>query len=328
MRAMPDPVTRDWRFPRHRRGLGVLVDHGLACGVSVSEVLAGTGLGPADLVVDGEATADQELRAVRNLLRSPNPAARSGTALGRRYRLETFGIAGYALATSPTLWEAVEFALRYLDLTFLFSFPDVTVDDEQVIIQTTQVTLPEDVREFLVHRDLSAIEAALRELRMGALETRLDLERRRLTFPAVALSEPLPRANPAVRQIALQRSRDLAAGRRDPHPLIAETRILLTQRLAYDPSAAGVAHGLAIAERTLRRRLAAHGTSFQRLLDEVRMDLADQLLETGGLTVAQVAQRLGYAESASFITAHRRWHGTSPLARHRSLVRTSDGSVR
>jgi AraC-like DNA-binding protein len=40
--------------------------------------------------------------------------------------------------------------------------------------------------------------------------------------------------------------------------------------------------------------------------------VARQLLATGSLSVAQVAHRLGYAEPASFIHAHRRWHGTTP----------------
>jgi AraC-like DNA-binding protein len=76
---------------------------------------------------------------------------------------------------------------------------------------------------------------------------------------------------------------------------------------------------MAVAERTLRRQLAAEGTSYQRLLDEVRVSLADRLLGTGTLTVTQVAQRLGYAEAASFIHAHRRWHGVTPTGRRRSV---------
>jgi AraC-like DNA-binding protein len=89
-------------------------------------------------------------------------------------------------------------------------------------------------------------------------------------------------------------------------------RVLLAQRLSFDASMKGVAGALALGERTLRRRLAAEGTSFQGLLDEVRISLARRLLATGSLDVGQVAHRLGYAEPASFIHAHRRWHGRTP----------------
>ena len=79
-------------------------------------------------------------------------------------------------------------------------------------------------------------------------------------------------------------------------------RILLAQRLAFDPTIGGVAAGLGVSERTLRRRLASDGTSFQTLLDQVRSALARQLLDSGALGVEEVAHRLGYSDASSFIT--------------------------
>ncbi len=79
---------------------------------------------------------------------------------------------------------------------------------------------------------------------------------------------------------------------------------------------AEVAAGLAMSERTLRRRLTAVGTRYQSLLDEVRQALAEEMLDTGLLSVEDVAQRLGYAEASSFIHAFRRWRGETP-ARYR-----------
>jgi AraC-like DNA-binding protein len=76
-----------------------------------------------------------------------------------------------------------------------------------------------------------------------------------------------------------------------------------------------VADRLGVSERTLRRRLAGEGTSYQRLLDEVRASLADELIGTGRLSVEEIAVRLGYAEASSFIAAHRRWTGETPGAR-------------
>lgn len=311
-----EPAIRDWDFPRLVTGIAVLAEHAEAHGLRARTVLAGTGLSVRDLAdPDREVTATQELRVVRNLLRHGTGPARSGVVLGRRYRLETFGIAGYALLSSRTLVDAMNFALRFMDLTFTFSIPHARIEGDQVVIEAEDATLPVDVRAFLVARDLAAVEAVLRELFLGALPTAYDVPAGRLTFPAEYLTAPLPQANPATRALSEALCADLADRRRGESPLVQQVRILLAQRLAFDPSCAGVADALALAERTLRRRLAADGTSFQRVLDEVRIELAARLLGTGSLSVEQVAHRLGYAESASFVHAHRRWHGVTPTGK-------------
>ena len=66
----------------------------------------------------------------------------------------------------------------------------------------------------------------------------------------------------------------------------------------------------------MRRRLAAEGTGYREVVDEVRRGLADQLLAVG-LPVADVATRLGYSEAAALAHAHHRWTGTPPSSRRR-----------
>jgi AraC-like DNA-binding protein len=323
VQSLLEPSVRHWDFPRGVRGVVVLLEHGKAHGLTVRSLLAGTALSAGDLTdPQREVTAGQELRVVRNLLRQGAGAALSPVVLGRRYRLETFGIAGYALVTSPTLVDAMNVALRYMDLTFTFSIPHAHVeqrpDGDAVVIEAYDDALPGDVRDFLVARDLVAVESVLRELFLGALPTSYDAAQARVTFPATFLAAALPRANPAAQAIAEEVCAALTGRRRGESPLVQQVRILLAQRIAVDPSASGVAATLALGERTLRRRLAEDGTSFQVLLDEVRVALADALLGAGTLSVDEVAVRLGYAEAASFIHAHRRWHGTTPGRRVRT----------
>ncbi|MFD2400258.1 helix-turn-helix transcriptional regulator [Prauserella oleivorans] len=64
--------------------------------------------------------------------------------------------------------------------------------------------------------------------------------------------------------------------------------------------------------RTLRRKLAAEGTSYRALVDEVRETVAEDLLATPALSVEQIAHRLGYSEASSFIHAFTRWKGVPP----------------
>jgi AraC-like DNA-binding protein len=80
-----------------------------------------------------------------------------------------------------------------------------------------------------------------------------------------------------------------------------------------------VAAELGMSQRSLSRRLAGEGTSFARLLDELRCDLAKAHL-AGGMEVTQVAFLLGYAEPSSLAHAFRRWTGKSPSEWRRAAV--------
>ncbi len=73
-----------------------------------------------------------------------------------------------------------------------------------------------------------------------------------------------------------------------------------------------LADALHLTERTLRRRLDKDGITFQSLLDDVRRDEAVRLLDDHALTVAEIAERLGYSEPRSFRHAYRRWTGKTP----------------
>lgn len=80
-----------------------------------------------------------------------------------------------------------------------------------------------------------------------------------------------------------------------------------------------VAAELGMSQRSLSRRLAGEGTSFVRLLDDLRRDLAQAHL-AAGVEVTQVAFLLGYGEPSSLAHAFRRWTGQSPSAWRRSAV--------
>jgi AraC-like DNA-binding protein len=77
-------------------------------------------------------------------------------------------------------------------------------------------------------------------------------------------------------------------------------------------SLADAATALGVSPRTLARRLQEAGTTYRLLRDAHRRRRAEELLETGTLTVAELAYRLGYEDTANFNRACRRWFGSSP----------------
>ena len=74
-----------------------------------------------------------------------------------------------------------------------------------------------------------------------------------------------------------------------------------------------IARRVASSRRQLQRAYSEIGdTTFRDHLTGVRMERAAQLLGTRGLTIREVAYRVGYRQPAQFAKAFRRHHGASP----------------
>jgi AraC-like DNA-binding protein len=80
------------------------------------------------------------------------------------------------------------------------------------------------------------------------------------------------------------------------------------------PAAELVAVEWGVSVVTLRRKLAAEGTSWQRVVDEVRHGLALRLLGDRTRSIEQVAASLGYGDARSLHRAFRKWTGAAPGA--------------
>jgi AraC-like DNA-binding protein len=86
------------------------------------------------------------------------------------------------------------------------------------------------------------------------------------------------------------------------------------------PSVEALARELAISPRTLQRRLAHDGTSYQERLDRVRQRVARRLLSSTNLGVGEIAWFLGFEEVNSFSRAFHQWEGMTPHRwRHREV---------
>jgi AraC-like DNA-binding protein len=76
-----------------------------------------------------------------------------------------------------------------------------------------------------------------------------------------------------------------------------------------------VARELGLSRQTLYRRLKAEGATFEGLLDGVRRRIALRLIRKEGLSVKEVAYRLGFSDPAAFSRAFKRWTGSSPTSK-------------
>jgi AraC-like DNA-binding protein len=318
-------------------------------GVPAARMLAGTGLTEAMLRdPDAQIDAHIELAVVRNLVRELADRPALGIEVGRRYRITTFGIFGFACVSSPTLGEAIQFALRYLELSFTFCLPVAEWRSGEFVAWVHDESIPADVRRFLVERDVAAMHQVMSDLlgnhlplarvefrsaeptyvdrltEVLGVRPRFGCTQNLFSIDPVMLEQPLPQANEHTWAMCLAQCRDLVDRRRTRSGIAAEVRELLvsggSDGFAAPPGIDTVARDLNMSTRTLRRHLDAAGTSYRALLDEVRRALAEEMLTATPLSVSDVAIRLGYAESSTFIYAFKRWTGATPAAYRRERV--------
>ena len=97
--------------------------------------------------------------------------------------------------------------------------------------------------------------------------------------------------------------------------LFRDAIAIVEMEYGSDLSLDEIARRVASSRRQLQRSYAEIGnTTFREHLTAVRMEAAAELLTMRGLTVREVAQRVGYRQPAQFAKAFRRHHGLAPSA--------------
>ena len=130
------------------------------------------------------------------------------------------------------------------------------------------------------------------------------------------LARPIEQAKPELRRLAEAYVAGIVAQR--PSDTVGQVRALIDNLLAAGQSTLPqVAQRLGLQQRTLQRRLATQGTTFETIVDEVRRQRAAEYLSQPRLSLSAVSGQLGFAEQSAFTRACRRWFGVTPLQQRR-----------
>jgi AraC-like DNA-binding protein len=306
--------------------------------MSANACLDGTGLradelGERDVALD----ARLELRVVKNMLEALGDDPVLGLEAGSRAHFTAFGTLGLAIVSSPTVRRAYELGVRYLNLSATPLSLALEEDGNELRLVIDDAGVPPAVRSFFVARAAATIV----NLHHEALGVRVPPRRVTFTMPkprsaeafarvlgtvplfgerrnvlavdGTMLDQTLPCADELTARAAEEACRKLLGALQGRASLAGRVRELLLR----DPASAGdmeaTASVLAMTSRTLRRRLLDEGTTYRALVDEVRAKLAEELLNEH-VSVATIAERLGYADASSFVHAFKRWNGVPPRA--------------
>lgn len=145
-------------------------------------------------------------------------------------------------------------------------------------------------------------------------EVRFEQQASALWFDVEALAGPVRRDDAALRDYLAKAPGHVVLPRRTDRPTVARVRDHLQRERPSWPDLPAVADALHMSVKTLQRRLAADGTSFQEVRNELRRDLAVLRLNTSHAPLAEVALELGFADNAAFQRAFKTWTGSAPGA--------------
>ena len=163
--------------------------------------------------------------------------------------------------------------------------------------------------EVLLPRAAPADQAPYR--RHFRAQVRFNQEGAIIVFPARDLDLRITGADPLLRAMLEERIQQLKGAQGSEFS--DDIRRLLRTRLTSNRcSADDVAHLLTMHRRTLSRRLKGSGMGYRAITNEIRFEIARQLLQNTQVPLAQIAAALGYSEASAFTRAFRRWSGQTP----------------
>ena len=283
---------------------------------------------------DAVITPADYLRIVKNGLTLSGDEA-LGLRIGREQNLTGLGFWGYAIMCSHTLKEAADVAVQYWKVSG--SLVDI-IRKSEGDIQIWEILPPYPYKEpslwkYAVEEMLSTWYSSTRFLAGGKLSlteihlsypepgySRLyremfecpvyyDRPIDSVSFPVELLDLSISMSHDQMAEVCTQRCEALADkwGRRDE--LVESIRTIVTSSSFRDRRLEDVARQVGASGRTLRRKLKAQGTTFQKVLDETRAEYAKRYIENTALTIEQIADRIGFSEVTNFRAAFKKWTG-------------------
>lgn len=143
----------------------------------------------------------------------------------------------------------------------------------------------------------------------------------RLAFDASLLKLPITRSEQALKQFLRNAPANILVRYRYDAGLAANVR----KRLRQSPPASwnsfdDLAAQMRMSASTLRHRLHAEGQNYAGIRDEIRRDLAIEMLQSTEFGVGEIATRLGFSEPSAFHRAFRKWTARSPAAFRREMT--------
>lgn len=256
--------------------------------------------------------------------------------IGNGLDLAGFGSYGFALMSCSDMSAALELFLRYGQTFLKSSSWHRSVNKDGMILRLQQNTGTSYQKMLVTELAFSQMHSASKLLvarpaegvrvhfsyskpaHFGVYEQNwrfpmeFEQEHTQIFMPDQWLRQRVRTGDPTTNVLFSQQCEELVNRMAEVDETAAIVRRLLIHSAEEFLSISEVAEQLHITERTLRRRLAAEGTDFRTIFDDIKNTLAKNYLRKTSLSVVEIADLLNYAEATNFHRAFKRWNSTTP----------------
>lgn len=251
-----------------------------------------------------------------------------------------FGVLGYVIMNCESSGDAIRMVPRYEALIGNLGTTELHESDDVVALRWSSSCGDPIVRTHLVDEYMSTTVGFARWVTgrddihpnriyfehkapsAPVLETLKNYYRCELIFDAKTnvmefspslMSLPIQHPDPTLLRTLQEQADRQFRELQQCDPVVIQVRATLESMMERTiPRRERVASKLGMSERTLQRRLLEAGSSYQQILDELRLELASSWLLRKDWPVADIALRLGFTEPRSFQRRFKSWTGKSP----------------
>jgi AraC-like DNA-binding protein len=264
-----------------------------------------------------------------------------GIRLAKKFQPTFIGLPAYAAMNAKRFRDALEVLNRFFFLAFPaveFRFPDegAELNAVEVAVRLHPKFPFTGIEYFASLSALVACEGLFRAiLRMDDVVSRVEtttsepagwgfvadllgfpvrFEARedRVFFPARHLDRVLPADDPINHARLVALCEKFAREATSQATAVSQVTAFVEQERKLNAPLSAVAVALGYSERGLRRQLERSGTSYRKLVDEVRTQRARDMLATTALPIQTIAYMLGFETPSNFARSFKRWTGTTP----------------
>jgi len=305
-------------------------------GLSPERLCRGLGFTYQDLMDQALLLSHQQVREL--ILRAQQQLGEPalGLAAGARQTPVSWGVAGLAMLTCETFGDAINYGVAHESEAGAMVDHLVQQHGREVIIEVLPRQFDLQIEAYLVDETMASALAISRYLvgptfkplridltqarpahaevyrRFYRCPVRFDAGCNRLTFESHWLGTRLPgydRITCGLVQRQLNKVLAMPIGR---HDLVEAVTNRMRFAAATRPGQKDLARMVNISDRTLRRRLVQQDTTYRAISDGARYERARDLLVNSDISIAQVAELVGYSDARAFRRAFKRWTGQLP----------------
>lgn len=270
-----------------------------------------------------------------HVLETLNQDPALGLKLGSDTRIEQYSPVGIAALSTRSFYEALIKLSRYKRL-FCSEEMNVVEEDGQWHIEAVWNKLQQPAPRLLIDSIFASLMLmAQRGSRQALYPERVtfareplhsdvyesffhcpiefNAEHNALIYNHQAIQTPFHTVNPDLLAILVPQLEKTLREDAEKQTFSDQVRALLRNRLPNkQPTIEDIARDFNMSARTFQRQLASDGTSFQKLLEAARREMARHYLSASALDLNEIAFLLGYEETSSFHRAFHSWEGVSP----------------